>query len=177
MVRVTRNNNIRKFIRHAIVNSIMLLSLWSGGAGLVYGQGITYGTIVGKVTDAQTGDLLPSVTITIANKSLGASTNFEGEFFIYGVPVGIYELRVASIGYTPVKVVQVQVSAGLETSVSIEIEPALPEMQKEIVVTASRNDVGRRTPGSIHILSEDELIKIFAESPGDHRIPTLHQWQ
>ena len=82
MVRVTRNYIPQKFIRHAIVNSILLLSLWSGGAGLVYGQGITHVIIVGKVTDAQTGHSLPSVTSTIVNQSLVASNHIRGELFI-----------------------------------------------------------------------------------------------
>ncbi|MCH8285149.1 TonB-dependent receptor [candidate division KSB1 bacterium] len=132
-----------------------------------FGQGGTHGKIVGRVIDAKTGDLLPSVNVDVSNKMLGASTNFKGEFFILGVPVGFYELRFTSIGYANVKVVDVQVSAGLETTVNIDLDPAPLELDKEIVVTAARNDVGTRTPSTIHIVAEDEIRRIFAETTGD----------
>ncbi|KPK91115.1 hypothetical protein AMJ80_07635, partial [bacterium SM23_31] len=102
-----------------IVLIILIGNLWSAEEARGFFSTETYGKIIGRVTDASTGDVLPSVNVDVLNTPLGASTNFKGEFFILGVPVGRYELRVSSIGFAPVKVKDVRVSAGLETTVNI----------------------------------------------------------
>ena len=98
---------------------LLIGSLWSDGiSNAAYGQ--TYGKLTGRVVDAETGDLLPSVNIILDNSIPGSSTNFKGEYFVLGVPVGLHELSASFIGYTTVKVTNIWISAGLATSVDIE---------------------------------------------------------
>jgi len=123
-----------------------------------------FGTITGRVVDAETGDVLPSVTISVGRIRLSASTNFMGEFTILAVPVGDYTLRATSIGFAPVRVTDVWVSAGLETVVNIRMNPTAPEPVEEVVVSASRYDVGKRKTGTIHVISEDEISRLPAEN-------------
>lgn len=144
---------------------ILIGNLWSGREALGFFSTETYGKIVGRVTDASTGDVLPSVNVTVLNTTLGSSTNFKGEFFIIGVPVGSYELRVSSIGFAPVKVTNVRVSAGLETTVNIELEPTTLEIPEEIVVTARRYEVGKFATSTVHIIDEDDIFRLYAEDP------------
>lgn len=144
---------------------ILIGNLWSVGEARGFFSTETYGKIVGRVTDAFTGDVLPSVNVTVLNTTLGASTNFKGEFFILGVPVGSYVLRMSSIGFAPVKVTDVRISAGLETTVNIKLEPTTLELPEEIVVTAYRYEVGKLATNTVHIFDEDEISRLYAENP------------
>ena len=97
----------------------LLGSPWSDGlTGLAMGQ--THGKIIGRIIDVETGDLLPSVNITLNNSTLGSSTNFKGEYFILGVPVGSHEIMVSFIGYSPVKVICVSVYFVGEANVQMQ---------------------------------------------------------
>ena len=131
--------------------------------GLAAGQ--THGKIIGRVIDAEAGDLLPSVNITLNNSTLGSSTNFKGEYFILGVPVGSHEITVSFIGYTSVKVTDIWVSAGLSTSVDVELKQTTLQLNEEIVVSAQSTGVGRYASGTNHIIQENQIMNTFGESP------------
>ena len=139
-------------------------SLWSDGLlGLAAGQ--THGKIIGRVIDAEAGDLLPSVNITLNNSTLGSSTNFKGEYFILGVPVGSHEITVSFIGYASVKVTDIWVRAGLSTSVDVELKQTTLQLNEEIVVSAQSTGVGRYASGTNHIIQENQIMNTFGESP------------
>ncbi len=57
------------------------------------------GTIVGKVTDAKTGQPLPGANVMIVGTTLGAATNTDGSYVIAKVPPGQYTVKVSFIGY------------------------------------------------------------------------------
>ncbi len=73
------------------------------------------GTIAGTVTD-QTGGLLPSVTVTIANDQTGALrtsvTNGVGQYLAFGLPIGTYDVKAESPGF------EVQQSQGVVLNVN-----------------------------------------------------------
>lgn len=123
-----------------------------------------HGKIIGRVIDAETGDVLPSVNITVIDTKMGASTNFKGQFYILGVPVGKYSIRATSIGFAPVRITDVWVSSGLETKLNIVMSQKSLEFDKEVVVTATKYDVGKLASGTIHIISEEEITRYPAEN-------------
>jgi len=55
----------------------------------------------GLIVDASTGEPLPSANVSIANSSLGTSTNNSGYFSISNIESGFYELIVNYVGYEP----------------------------------------------------------------------------
>ncbi len=57
------------------------------------------GTIVGKVTDAKSGQPLPGANVILVGTTLGAATNTDGSFVIAKVPPGKYTVKVTFIGY------------------------------------------------------------------------------
>jgi Carboxypeptidase regulatory-like domain len=60
------------------------------------------GKIAGTIKDAQSGQPLPGVNVTIVGTTMGASTDLNGQYFILNVPPGTYQLRASIIGYEPV---------------------------------------------------------------------------
>ncbi len=56
-------------------------------------------TINGKVTDANSGELLPGANVILVGTSYGAATDRSGKFNIPNVPTGDYTIIVKYIGY------------------------------------------------------------------------------
>ncbi|MCP4726291.1 MAG: TonB-dependent receptor [bacterium] len=124
----------------------------------------TYGRIAGKIIDKKTGFVLPSVNITIVNTTKGSSTNFKGEYYIIGVPVGSYTIKASSVGYSTAVVEDVWISANLETVINFELETIVDNTSKEIVITGSRKNVGKLATGTFHIIEQEEIEKMPAEN-------------
>lgn len=84
------------------LRSVMLLLvpaiLLAAVADPAHGQG-QQGTITGRVTDATSGQPIPSVQIAIVGTTLGALTNSEGVYTIRGVSPGTVEVRALRVGY------------------------------------------------------------------------------
>jgi outer membrane receptor for ferrienterochelin and colicin len=110
---------------------ILLLSL-----NLLY-AGNT-GKIFGTAKDKSDGELLIGVNVLLQGTVMGATTDLDGNYLILNVPPGIYTLEVQYIGYNTVIVQELAVSADLTTRRDIEMQPAVLEMEGEIVVVAER---------------------------------------
>ncbi|MGM0545554.1 MAG: SusC/RagA family TonB-linked outer membrane protein [Bacteroidota bacterium] len=65
-------------------------------AGAAFAQS---GTITGTVTDASSGEPLPSVNVFVEELQRGAATNAEGEFTIEDVEYGSYTITASFVGY------------------------------------------------------------------------------
>ncbi|QQS35804.1 MAG: von Willebrand factor type A domain-containing protein [Ignavibacteriales bacterium] len=79
------------------------------------------GKIVGKVTDAETGEPLIGANVIIDNTKLGAATSIDGTYIILDVPEGTYTIIGKYIGYKETKVKEVIVSSNLTTEVNIKL--------------------------------------------------------
>ncbi|MEM7658597.1 MAG: TonB-dependent receptor, partial [Bacteroidota bacterium] len=88
------------------------------------------GTIRGKVIDKASGEILPFVKLQLAGTSLGGSSNEDGEFTMYQVPAGEYQLIATYIGYLE-KSIPVTVVAG--ETLEVQVELAYSEYQGEEV--------------------------------------------
>ncbi len=113
---------------------ILLFSLFAA-----HSMAGTTGKIVGKVTDAETGEALPGVNIILKNTSYGAATDLEGHFLIIGVPPGVYSVKAMMIGYREMVVNNVKVNADKTTRVNFELREASLQLDEAIEVTAQRD--------------------------------------
>ena len=84
--------------------------------------------ITGRVTDSNTGEALPGVTIILQGTNTGTATNLEGEFELHlGSGEGI--LVFSAVGF-----VSKEVPIQGETTINVELEPDTYGME-ELVVT------------------------------------------
>jgi TonB-linked SusC/RagA family outer membrane protein len=90
------------------------------------------GTITGRVTDATTGQPLPTVMVGIAGTNIGTPTNQSGVYTIQRAPAGTVTLRVRVIGYAE-QTRQVAVAADATTTADFALQPAA--IQLEGIVT------------------------------------------
>ncbi len=73
-----------------LINIIFALGMFTGL--------MAQGSFVGSVTDAD-GNALPGANVAVEGTSLGAATDGDGAYSIYGVPAGSYTLTASFIGY------------------------------------------------------------------------------
>ncbi len=93
----------------------------------------TTGKIAGKVTDAKTKEGIPSAAVSIAGTTLGASTDFEGNYVIINVPPGTYSVSVSYVGYQPTRVNNIGVNVDYTSTVNIQLNESSVELNEFIV--------------------------------------------
>ncbi|MEM7548598.1 MAG: TonB-dependent receptor [Bacteroidota bacterium] len=93
----------------------------------------TSGSITGKVTDAQTGEILPGATIFIKDTQNGTTSDIYGEYFLI-IPTGNRIVEVRFIGYRTITQ-QVNVELGTINEINFKLESEA-FIGKEIVITA-----------------------------------------
>ncbi|MDP2038039.1 MAG: TonB-dependent receptor, partial [Ignavibacteria bacterium] len=100
-----------------------------------FGQAQTKGTISGKVTDKSTTEDLIGASVVIVGTTTGASTDLDGTFALKSLEPSKYQLRISYISYQTLVVNNVVVTAGQNTVINIQLEPATTELN-EVVVSA-----------------------------------------
>ena len=92
------------------------------------------GKIVGKVTDAATGDALPGANVYLAGTAIGTASDLKGNYRILRVPPGNYTLKVTYIGYKE-KEVPINILPGQTKKIDLELEFDVVKGQT-VVITA-----------------------------------------
>jgi iron complex outermembrane receptor protein len=90
-------------------------------------------TVSGTVKDAKTGDLLPGANIKISRKSVGTSTDFDGNFVLEVADKPPFTIEISMLGFKTKKI-EITKNNQKVTAVLTENETSLDE----IVVSASR---------------------------------------
>lgn len=96
-----------------------------------------YGTISGRIYDAETGEPLPKATIVILDTKLGGYSDVKGEFRLKNVPPGSYKIQARYVGYIAKDISGIIVEPNKSANVSIVLEPEITQ-GKEITVEATR---------------------------------------
>ena len=92
-----------------------------------------YGTIMGRITDEQTGEPLPGATVTIRGTSIGSVTNLNGNYTLVQVPTGTQSVVISFLGYRD-KVQEVEIKPNSTLSLNAALQPDVTTMQ-EVIVT------------------------------------------
>ena len=98
--------------------------------------------IVGRITDATTGQLLLDAAVTVVGTSFSTLTNLSGYYSLPTVPSGDHTVKVVILGYATQER-QVTVTAGRATVADFALEVA-PINLDEIVATGVAGEVQRR---------------------------------
>jgi len=116
----------------------------------------TRSRIVGTINDAQTGEALIGVNVTVVDTYLGASTDLNGKYFIVNVPVGTYKLQVSMVGYETQIITDVVVSADRITTVNVKLKIGAIQ-GKEIVVVAKQDNLHKEVSGTQMVVNSNQI--------------------
>jgi len=138
---------------------LLLLLTFTGLSGQSGG-----GTIRGRVIDATTNEGVPFASVVIWNTSIGAMTDFDGNFLFTGLKPGFAEVRVSSVGYKPYISEGVMVTNSNEVNLTIPLESTIVNIT-DIVVKASPFRKKIESPVSVRIIGIQEI----ETNPGGNR--------
>lgn len=113
------------------ISAIFILS-----ASLLFAQS---GTIKGKIIDAETKEPLIGAAAMIKGSTLGAASDFDGNYIITNVKPGKYTVSASYISYKPLTKDNITVEAGKETVIDLLLESANISLKEvELVAKANR---------------------------------------
>src|SRR5262245_16964948 len=128
--------------------SILLGSVGPVAAG-------TTGRITGKVLDPAKQPMA-GANVAIPAARTGAIAEADGSFNIIKIPAGTYDVRVSLLGYQPVLIQGVVVSADNVTQLDVTLKVA-PVQMEEVVVKAERPVVDVNQTSQVAAVSKKEL--------------------
>lgn len=123
-------------------------------------------SIKGKVIDVNTNEPIPYATVALEGSSVGAVTNFEGEFVIENVPMGHYHVIASCVGYR-IDTKECDLKQGKGASLEFKISEDFIGLE-QVVVTADRNNIQRKdAPVVVNSISTKLLEQTSAATLAD----------
>ena len=122
------------------------------------------GVIKGRIYNLKTNEGVPFATIQIWGTTIGAVSDFDGNFSFTGLKPGYTELRVSSVGYKPFISSALLVTNSNQVNIEIPLEELAIDIG-EVVIKASPFVKKAETPVSVRIIGIDEIEK----NPGGNR--------
>ncbi|MEK6571035.1 MAG: TonB-dependent receptor, partial [Bacteroidota bacterium] len=114
------------------------------------------GKLRGRVIDKETGEPLIGATVAVEGTTLGASTNIDGEYFILNVPPGAQTVKATYVGYAPVTISEVKISAGLTSTIDFTLSPTSVQVEP-VSIVAERPLIQRNTTNTVLIIRREDF--------------------
>jgi len=135
------------------------------------------GKILGRVTDASTGEPLPVAEIMLThvwhgNQAIelpmprGAVADMEGNFVLLNIKPGRYTVLVRMMGYEAKIIENVRVSVDRTTPMDVSLSETIIE-GKTVTVTAQREAIKKDMTSSIKMVSSEDIANFKLESVGE----------
>lgn len=145
----------------------------------VYASDTGRGTVVGVVTDAETGDPLPGASVLIKDTNLGDATDIEGRYRIRRVPSGDHILIVHFVGYERLEQ-PISVPRDAQIVVNIALKVNIVQLEGVNIVAQAIGQGGafnqQRNAANIVNIVSDEQIQRFPDlnvSDALRRMPAI----
>jgi Ca-activated chloride channel homolog len=129
------------------------------------------GRISGHVLDAASGSPIANAAIVVVGTSLGATTNGSGYFVIRKVPVGTYQVTARFIGYAPVTIPGVRVTANAVVTQDFKLQPSAVSLS-EIIVTGAQGLVAQQYAPRAAYMAVDGI-----QVRGGARFDSVEAWR
>lgn len=132
----------------------------------------TTGKVSGKVTDSDSKEPLIGINVILEGTTLGAASDFDGNYIINNIPPGIYNVIVSGVGYQKKMITGVKVSSDFTTNLDVElsvgevaleaivIQAKAPLIRKDL--TSSKNVVDAGQIESLPVEDVDQILTLQA---------------
>ena len=121
------------------------------------------GKISGRITDSDTGEILPYVNIIVHELNIGASSDETGRFIILNIPPGSYTVSASFIGYSTLKYEEVLCASDHTTTQNFLLSSSVIAGE-EVLVLAKRPIIQKDLTSSQKITSSAEIKAMPVES-------------
>jgi len=126
----------------------------------------TTGKVVGKVTDAKTGEGLPGANVIIVGTRMGAATDLDGSYVIINVPVGTYTVSATMIGFRTVSATGVRSIQDLTTRQDFKLEIQVIGMNP-LLISGQRPLIEKSATNTTRITTAKEIETMPVARPQD----------
>lgn len=133
--------------------SFLIVSFFFNG----YSQNITSGKIQGTVYEAETGAILPWVSVMVQGTVLGTSSDSEGKFELNRLDPGDYTLQFRLIGYENIIREHISVLQGETVELTIQMKETTLDAPEVVVTASKRAQPIEDLHTSIAVVSSKEL--------------------
>ncbi|HWC74641.1 MAG TPA: TonB-dependent receptor [Gemmatimonadales bacterium] len=114
------------------------------------------GSIVGRVTDAKSGQGVPSARVSLSGGRFISLTNDSGAFRMTDVPVGTYTLTVRRIGYLQATR-NITVSADQQVAVDVQLEVSVTPLDAVVVTGTVATAQQKELPNPVTVVTDADL--------------------
>ncbi len=125
------------------------------------------GYLTGRIVDKTTGLGLKDVNVVILNSRIGAASMESGQYRINGIDPGQYNLQFSAIGYHTLLIDSVIIESGKVTSLHVQLEPAVLQIEPIVVTAARRSQLLEQTPDVTIVQTMDEIRSMGAVQVND----------
>ncbi len=150
---------IKRYKSKGIILLLMVLFLGTLSQGNAQN-----GIIKGRVYNVADNTPVPFASVLLVGTTIGAVSDYEGNFLITGVMPGFQQLRVTSVGYATFFSEEFSVTNAKEVFVSIPMEKTAREIET-FTVTSSAFRKAEESPVSMRTIS----LKDIEKAPGGNR--------
>lgn len=134
-------------------------------------------SLSGKITDGETGQAIPGVTIYIPDLKTGTVTGMDGTYKIDNLPQAKLFFQINLVGYESITEV---IDLAAITTKDFILIPSVKEFKEVVVTGLSQAGERRRTPTPIQIVTNAQLLQnastnvidALAKQPGISQITT-----
>ena len=134
-------------------------------------------SLTGKITDKETGQPIPGVTLYIPDLKIGTLANADGIYKIGNLPSSRLLFQISFIGY---KTITQFIDLSQTTTQDFVMEPSVKEMNEVVVTGLSQAGEKKRTPTPIQIVPHTQLLQTasgniidaLSKQPGISQITT-----
>ncbi|EAR14591.1 putative outer membrane protein, probably involved in nutrient binding [Robiginitalea biformata HTCC2501] len=113
---------------------------------------IGQGTVSGTVTDAETGQPLPGVTVLVQNTTTGTTSDFDGNYTI-DVPAN------ATLVFSYLGFVRQTVAINGRSTINVVMQPDTEQLD-EVVIVGYGTQSSRKVTGAVQQINTDELADL-----------------
>ncbi len=125
------------------------------------------GSLTGCIVDKTTGLGLKDVNVVIIDSHLGAASIENGQYRIDGINPGQYKLQFSAIGYHTLFVDSVIIKSNEVTSLHVELEPSVLQMEPIVITATRRAQLLEQTPDVTIVQTIDEIRSMGAVQVND----------
>jgi TonB-linked SusC/RagA family outer membrane protein len=143
---------------------VVLFGVLLAGPATAFAQ--ETGTIVGAITEAETGDPLPGATVQIPAEEAGAAANVEGQYRIPSVPAGEQTLQVSFVGFETIERT-VNVPPEGTVRANFKLQPSAQELEEVVVTGVATGTDTRKLGFDVSQVSGDALSEVPATDPAN----------
>ena len=129
-------------------------------------QADTRGKLAGRIIDQKSKEPLVGVNIILVGTTMGAASDFDGNFVILNIPPETYDVKFSGVGYGTKTVKGVRVSSGQTTTLNETMSEEVVTGQ-EVVIVATRPIVDTRQTSAVSIMDSKEISALPVQELND----------